>query len=56
MDNKEMLDTAIQALESLRDKGLRYVRVDTSDDGVGELNLSIDVDFYDKPKLHSKDV
>ncbi len=50
MNNKELLDQAIKALESLKDEKLNYVRIDTSDNGDGELNLSIDVDFFKKTK------
>ncbi len=48
MNNKELLDNAIKALESLRGKDLSYVRIDTTDNHDGELNVSIDVDYIDE--------
>lgn len=50
MDNKELLDNSIKALESLKGKKLNYVRIDTSDNGDGELNLSVDVDYFEQTK------
>lgn len=48
-----MLDNAIKALESLRDKGLLYVRMDTTDGIDGEFNLGIDIDYYEKSNRQS---
>ncbi|HLR69432.1 MAG TPA: hypothetical protein VK105_20285 [Virgibacillus sp.] len=48
MDEKELLDNAIKALESLRDKKLLRASVDTSNNLDGEFNLNIDIDYYDK--------
>lgn len=48
--NKELLDIAIERLESLRDKGLERVHIDTTDGRDGEFNLNTDIDFYEKPK------
>lgn len=53
MDNEELLDKAIKALESLKDKKLLYVRVDTTDNLDGELNFNIDVDYIEKSKRQS---
>ena len=50
MDNKELLDKAIEVLESLRDKKLRCVRVETMDDHRGESNLCIDIDYFYKSR------